>query len=78
MLARVQRRSRRKCLRTVNGRGMMVDMETTDRMVVVSARQLDDLLELAGRAADRLAGDPVGSALSGARAEVLRSATVEP
>lgn len=58
---------------------MMVGMEMTeDRMVVVSARQLDDLLELARRASDRLSGDPVGSALSGARAEVLRSALLEP
>ncbi|MCH9839363.1 hypothetical protein K0U83_27130 [bacterium] len=47
-----------------------------DHLVVIGARQLDDLLELTARALARLPqGDPLVLALSGSRAEVLASAT---
>ena len=69
-----------KCLRTANGRDMMSPVDTSqDRLVIVGARSLDDLLELTARALDRLdPTDPLTLGLKGARAEVLASATVDP
>jgi hypothetical protein len=51
----------------------------SDRLVVISAQGLDDLLELARMAADRLPQeDALHSALIGAISQVRTSATVEP
>lgn len=51
---------------------------TTDRLVMVPATPLDDLIELATRAYDRLPEDALRSALRGAIAEVRTSLVVEP
>lgn len=52
---------------------------STDRLVVISATQLDDLLELARLAVDRLDEiDPLRSALAGSISAVRMSATFEP
>jgi len=49
------------------------------RHVIVDARALDDLLEVARLVADRLPGDDnLRLALNGARAQVLSGATLEP
>ena len=55
-------------------------MNTLDgRLVVVSARDLDDVLELARVASDRLPEhDPIASNLRGAIAQVRTSAVMEP
>lgn len=51
----------------------------TDRLVVISATQLDDLLELARFAVDRLDEiDPLRTALLGSIGAVRMSATFEP
>lgn len=53
--------------------------DTTDRLVLVRAAQLDDLLELARLAAGRLQQtDPLCLALTGAIASIRLEATVEP
>jgi hypothetical protein len=58
---------------------MMVGVDITDRLAIVQAKPLDDLLELTRLAADRLPStDPLVTALKGARAQVLQSATPEP
>lgn len=59
---------------------MMVPMNTAqDGLVIVGARQLDDLLELVRLAADRLGeSEPLASALLGQRAAVYQTATMEP
>lgn len=72
------RRSRR-CLQAVYSRAILTSVDTTqDRLVIVSARLLDDLLELSRIAADRIGDEPVASALNGARAQVLASALSDP
>lgn len=49
------------------------------RLVVVNARDLDDLLELSRVAADRLPdGDSIASNLRGAAAQVRCGAVMEP
>ena len=57
-------------------------LSMTDRYVVVEAHALDDLCELAGRAASAIerasTNDPLGLALRGAVAQVRTNATVEP
>ena len=51
----------------------------SDRLVVVSAAQLDDLLELARLAVARLdVTDPLRSALAGSVSAVRIGATLEP
>lgn len=51
-----------------------------DRLVVVSARELDDLLELSRLAADRLEGADglIAKELRGSAAAVRRDALMEP
>lgn len=52
---------------------------TADRLVVVPAALLDDLLELARLAVDRLdRDDPLRSALAGSVGAVRTTATLEP
>lgn len=52
---------------------------TTDRIVFVSAKSLDDVLELSRLAAERLPqGDPLVSALRGAIANARLDAITEP
>lgn len=55
-------------------------MDTLDgRLLIVPARPLDDLLELARIAADRLPDhDPVASSIRGAVAQVRASLILEP
>jgi hypothetical protein len=51
----------------------------TDSLVLVPARRLDDLLELARLAAERLGdSDPIASALRGSAAQVRSDAILEP
>lgn len=67
------------CLRTANGRGMMMSMESTERLVLVPMTQLDDLLELARAAIERLPdSDPLRWHLQGATSAVRAAATAEP
>lgn len=55
-----------------------MDAVTLAPLVVVDARALDDLLELARLAAERLGSDdPIALALSGSRAQVLAGAGAE-
>lgn len=49
-----------------------------DRMVLVPAGQLDDLLEVSRLASERLHGDAVGDALRGSAAAVRASSLLEP
>lgn len=52
---------------------------STDRLVVVPAALLDDVLELARLAADRLPNpDPLRAALTGSTAAVRSAIIVEP
>jgi len=51
---------------------------TPDRLVIVNARELDDLLELVRLASDRLGDDSLTDALDGARAAVAQTVTREP
>ena len=56
-----------------------MDVSMSDRLVVVSAAQLDDLLELARLAVARLdVTDPLRSALAGSVSAVRIGATLEP
>lgn len=72
------RRSRR-CLHSANSRGMMCPMEATERLVLVPMTQLDDLLELARHAIERLPdGDPLRWHLLGATSAVRAAAAAEP
>lgn len=73
-------RLRQKCLRGVNRHEKMTLMEnTTDRLVLVPMTQLDDLLELARHASERLPeGDPLRWSLQGATSAVRSAATAEP
>ena len=48
------------------------------RLVLVPAGELDDLLELARLASERMGSDPVGDALRGSAAAVRMSALLEP
>lgn len=51
----------------------------SDKLVVVSAAQLDDLLELSRLAVDRIAeSDPLRLALLGSISAVRLAATIEP
>lgn len=49
-----------------------------DRLVIVGARQLDDMLELARLAADRLGEDSLADALIGQRAAIFQTVAREP
>lgn len=52
---------------------------TADRLVLVSAAQLDDLLELSRLAAERIPDpDPLRAALVGSISALRLSATIEP
>ena len=52
---------------------------TADRLVLVRAAELDDLLELARLAADRLPDpDPLHAALVGSISAIRLGATIEP
>lgn len=52
---------------------------TTDRLVLVPARHLDDVLELARRLSDRLdPTDPLAFALRAATAQLRSEAVPEP
>lgn len=68
--------------RIVTNSDIMEAMEryvTADRLVLVPAAQLDDLLELARLAADRLPDpDPLRTALTGSISAVRQVATIEP
>lgn len=69
------------CLHTVNSRAKMVfvNTHTTNRFALVPVDQLDDLLELARLAADRLPEtDPLVTALRGSAAAVRSLAVLEP
>ena len=56
-----------------------MDVSMSDRLVVVSAAQLDDLLELARLAVARLdVTDPLRSALAGSVSAVRIGSTLEP
>jgi hypothetical protein len=76
----VRPRLRQKCLRGVNSHEMMTSMEnTTERLVLVPMTQLDDLLELARHAIERLPeGDPLRWSLTGSVSAVRSAATAEP
>lgn len=68
-----------KCLRGDCGSISVHPMNTTDRrLVLVPADQLDDLLELARVAVDRLPDDQLSRALRGQISEVRVSALMEP
>lgn len=74
------RRRSRSCLRTANGHGMIGSVNDIDSpLVLVSATRLDDLLELARMASERLpSDDPLTSAMRGTIAQVRQSALFEP
>jgi hypothetical protein len=73
-------RRREGCLHAVNERAMMGPMQnSTDRLVLVPATQLDDLLELSRCLAERLPeSDPLRSSLIGATSAVRACALPEP
>lgn len=71
------------CLHAANEHAKMQRMENaavpTERLVIISATQLDDLLELSRLAVDALEIDnPLRLHLAGSVASVRLSATVEP
>lgn len=78
-----RRTERRRCRRkpvVYNGsrRGNVQDMITTDTIVLVKARTLDDLTELARLAADRLPEtDPLVLALRGVIAQARTESVLE-
>lgn len=69
-------------LRVSNKRAYHVPVDNpvnTDRLVIISAQALDDLLELARMAAERLPQeDALHNALVGSISQVRTSATIEP
>ena len=69
-----------RCLRRERDRVRVAPMNTLDgRLLVVPARPLDDLLELARIATERLPEhDPVASSLRGAIGQVRSSLVPEP
>lgn len=73
--------ARQRCLHTANRRGMMVPVDITyaDRFALVPVTQLDDLVELARLASERLPEtDPLATALRGAAGAVRFAAVLEP
>lgn len=76
-----RQRPKEKCLHGVNTHAMMtrMDINSTDRLVLVPATQLDDLLELTRHLVDRLPeSDPLRWSLLGATSAVRAAATAEP
>lgn len=71
---------KRNPLRGCRHRGSMCHMMTSDeRLVIVRAKPLDDALELARLAVERLGdADPIARELRGAIAEVRSSGLMEP
>ena len=77
-MRRLARRSQRR-LRAANNPCRVGNVNALEaRLVLVPAGQLDDLLELARLASERLHGDPVGDALRGSAAAVRANALIEP
>ncbi len=75
-------RAWRRCWRIVSKSDIVERMEryvTADRLVLVPAAQLDELLELARLAAERIPDpDPLRAALVGAIGAIRQAVIVEP